>query len=198
MINKRLTNICYVLVIAMTIAVALFTKDIRNITFGLSALMIMYASFTFLFSYFDERVKSPECKIEDGVGDQEYVVIVSSHTYGINPFYVYSGSDRIAELYRGCEERIFSKPETPVIISREPLYEAIGTHVQMKPGCINYVCEKDRLANIVVDFYDSKEEIDESRYMDYYERIKKGFVKNDVSNYGLVALGIIGLICACW
>ncbi len=117
MIGRILHLICAGTII-FTIVAAYITEDSHNRILGAIALVIMYESSTFLLTYCDDILSVPDPEVIGTTGDVTYRVIISEFIFGTYPFYIYSGGQKIAKLYRNSDVSISISADKPVAITR--------------------------------------------------------------------------------
>lgn len=196
MIVRSLIKLAYVLVIASAIAMAIITHDLHILILALIVLVVMYTSFTLLLTYFDDRLEVPESKILGSTGSTPYRVKISDHLYGTYPIHIYSGEQKVAEVYRGSDIMLHLSSDRSIAISRESRYEDVEGFVLLSPDGINYVFEKNEIGNIMIDHYPSEDAIDDLPYILEYGQIKERFWAFDKNALGVAVTSILILLIA--
>lgn len=194
MMIGRILHIIYALIVIFNIAITCITKDFHNLILGVIALIIVYESSTFLLTYYDETLSVPESKVIGTTGDATYRIIVSRFIFGTNPLYIYSGDQKIAEVYRGSDVTIPISTDKPVAITREDSDDHIDRFVTLSPSSINYVSIQGETGKVIVDHYAEKEDIDEKKYSIEYEYLKSQLISMDKGGLSIAVTSIMVLM----
>lgn len=194
MMIGRILHLIYAGIILFTIAITYTTEDFHNLILGAIVLVIMYESSTFLLTYYDNILSVPDSEVFGTTGDVIYRLIMSEFIFGTYPFYIYSGGQRIAKLYRNSDVLISVSADDPVAITRESTYQNVKEFVTLSRDSINYISVQGESSKVIVDYYKEESEIDRKKYSIEYEYLKSQFISMDKGGLSIAITSIMALM----